>query len=133
MCWIFHLVGDLHQPLHSTALFSERGFPTGDRGGNSVKFTTLGNLHSFCDSRAGTGKSLSFLSKKVNDWVADQNLATLGEAASQDTNIENWFKESYNALPENLYTIVSFSKRYQSKKQNFMGKIRLKRERLKFL
>jgi len=29
-CWLFHLVGDLHQPMHSTALFCER-FPTGDR------------------------------------------------------------------------------------------------------
>ena len=32
-CWVFHLVGDMHQPLHSTSQFSQR-FPTGDRGGN---------------------------------------------------------------------------------------------------
>jgi hypothetical protein len=29
-CWLFHLVGDIHQPMHSTALFCER-FPEGDR------------------------------------------------------------------------------------------------------
>lgn len=34
--WLFHLVGDLHQPMHSTALFSER-FPDGDRGGNQFR------------------------------------------------------------------------------------------------
>ena len=34
LCWIAHLVGDVHQPLHDSALFSPL-FPTGDRGGNS--------------------------------------------------------------------------------------------------
>lgn len=33
LCWVFHLVGDMHQPLHSVSQFSKR-FPTGDRGGN---------------------------------------------------------------------------------------------------
>ena len=103
LCWIFHLVGDLHQPLHSTALFSERGFPTGDRGGNSIKLTRWGNLHSFWDTRAGTGKSLSFLSKKAKNWIADQNLSTLDKAAFGDTNIENWLKESYDAAREFVY------------------------------
>ena len=32
-CWLFHLVGDIHQPLHCTALFSAEHFPKGDRGG----------------------------------------------------------------------------------------------------
>jgi hypothetical protein len=32
LCWIFHLVGDIHQPLHNAQLFSAR-FPDGDRGG----------------------------------------------------------------------------------------------------
>lgn len=33
LCWVFHLVGDLHQPLHVTALVSKK-YPKGDRGGN---------------------------------------------------------------------------------------------------
>ncbi len=28
LCWIFHDVGDIHQPLHSTALYSRNLFPT---------------------------------------------------------------------------------------------------------
>jgi hypothetical protein len=32
LCWVFHLVGDVHQPLHTTSLFTAQ-FPTGDRGG----------------------------------------------------------------------------------------------------
>ena len=31
-CWAFHLIGDIHQPLHSTAMFSPTLFPDGDRG-----------------------------------------------------------------------------------------------------
>jgi hypothetical protein len=33
LCWVFHLVGDMHQPLHSVSQVSSR-FPEGDRGGN---------------------------------------------------------------------------------------------------
>jgi hypothetical protein len=32
LCWIFHMVGDVHQPLHTSALFTTL-FPVGDRGG----------------------------------------------------------------------------------------------------
>lgn len=32
LCWLFHLVGDVHQPLHTSALFTA-DFPEGDRGG----------------------------------------------------------------------------------------------------
>src|SRR5258707_10011420 len=35
LTWLFHLVGDLHQPLHTIQLFS-REYPHGDRGGNEV-------------------------------------------------------------------------------------------------
>jgi hypothetical protein len=33
LCWLLHLVGDIHQPLHCTTLISEQ-FPRGDLGGN---------------------------------------------------------------------------------------------------
>lgn len=32
LCWVLHLIGDVHQPLHTTSLFTKQ-FPTGDRGG----------------------------------------------------------------------------------------------------
>jgi hypothetical protein len=33
LCWIFHVIGDIHQPLHTAQLFSDR-FPGGDHGGS---------------------------------------------------------------------------------------------------
>lgn len=34
LCWVEHLIGDIHQPLHTSSLFSPI-FPKGDKGGNS--------------------------------------------------------------------------------------------------
>ena len=33
LCWVEHLIGDIHQPLHDASLFSPL-FPKGDKGGN---------------------------------------------------------------------------------------------------
>jgi S1/P1 Nuclease len=34
LCWVFHLLGDAHQPLHTTKLFTTQfPAPEGDRGG----------------------------------------------------------------------------------------------------
>lgn len=59
LCWVEHLVGDIHQPLHAVALFSKQ-FPQGDRGGNSFavkRGESPMNLHSFWDNALGTGTS----------------------------------------------------------------------------
>ena len=51
---LIHYLGDVHQPLHSSELYSY-DFPNGDRGGNSflIKSDTnpiVTNLHMFWDS-----------------------------------------------------------------------------------
>lgn len=33
LCWLMHLTGDAHQPMHAVAVFSA-AYPQGDRGGN---------------------------------------------------------------------------------------------------
>ena len=35
LAWLFHLVGDIHQPLHTAQLFTT-DYPKGDRGGNEI-------------------------------------------------------------------------------------------------
>jgi len=39
LCWIFHLIGDIHQPCHTTSLFTTE-YPEGDKGGNLVFIKT---------------------------------------------------------------------------------------------
>jgi hypothetical protein len=50
-CWLAHLAGDIHQPLHCTSYFS-KDFPTGDGGGNAFLIGKT-NLHSFWDEVLG--------------------------------------------------------------------------------
>lgn len=57
LVWILHLAGDLHQPLHATAMFGQ-GLPAeGDQGGNKVGITATGvtanNLHLLWDGLLG--------------------------------------------------------------------------------
>lgn len=50
--FLVHLTGDIHQPLHSSALFN-RTYPAGDLGGNLLKVTLNGekkNFHQFWDN-----------------------------------------------------------------------------------
>ena len=52
LCWILHLTGDMHQPLHNVALFSRSYFPKGDRGGNDINVAwedDTRNLHAVWD------------------------------------------------------------------------------------
>ena len=53
LTWLFHLVGDIHQPLHTAQLFTV-DYANGDRGGNEicVRVTQAGqptDLHRFWD------------------------------------------------------------------------------------
>ena len=53
--YLIHMVGDIHQPLHSVSLFNHT-YKQGDAGGNLLKIKLLNgsieNFHSFWDSGA---------------------------------------------------------------------------------
>src|SRR4051794_37148479 len=52
LCWILHLIGDVHQPLHCATLYSPQ-FERGDLGGNSFGVKINGKeyrLHTFWDN-----------------------------------------------------------------------------------
>lgn len=57
MCWLIHLIGDVHQPLHCGSLFNEV-YPDGDKGGNKFFIRADGNvqnLHALWDDALGKG------------------------------------------------------------------------------
>ena len=65
VCWIEHLVGDIHQPLHCASLYS-RQYPDGDQGGNKEMLmkeppypNTAMKLHLMWDSMPGDYQSES--------------------------------------------------------------------------
>src|ERR1043165_1405564 len=72
LCWVMHLVGDLHQPLHAATFLSDT-FPQGDQGGNLIAVCDASqiplNLHSFWDQLFGTGDtydSITAISDKIS-------------------------------------------------------------------
>lgn len=52
---LIHIIGDIHQPLHTAALFSSK-FPKGDMGGNLFEIIypakKYGELHAYWDDTA---------------------------------------------------------------------------------
>src|SRR5262249_12210487 len=107
LAWLFHLVGDIHQPLHTAQLFTV-DYPKGDRGGNEicVRVTQTGqpmNLHRFWD---GVITSSQNLTRLRNDATALRNRqgfqrSQLTELAS--INFESWAKESYEIAAKIAY------------------------------
>ncbi len=75
LSWIFHLMGDVHQPLHCSAMYTQV-FKTGDRGGNSIKFdSTLArktkekDLHSFWDGLPGEKHDFAGVDSTAKDLM----------------------------------------------------------------
>ncbi len=72
LCWVLHLCGDIHQPLHACSLYSPQ-FPDGDQGGNAVIVLrdppfvdSQKKLHFIWDSLPGEYKSLDW-----DGYIAD--------------------------------------------------------------
>ena len=102
-----HLVGDIHQPLHTAQLFTVE-YPKGDRGGNEicVRVSQAGqpmDLHRFWD---GVITSSSNLTRLQNEGTALRNrqefqrgqLTELG-----NTDFESWAKESFEIATKIAY------------------------------
>lgn len=102
LCWIMHLCGDIHQPLHSTALFANKTFPEGDRGGNLIRFKRS-NLHSQWDRLLGTSWKYSDIANKAVGISHDPALKQLGKAATQKMAFETWSDESHTLAKHHVY------------------------------
>lgn len=97
LCWLLHLVGDVHQPLHCTTRVSAAK-PEGDDGGNAVKLSgNPGNLHSLWDGLLGGGNS------PVTAANALSSLPTATAAAASDLSTQHWIDESFSAAKSTAY------------------------------
>jgi hypothetical protein len=105
-CWVFHVIGDMHQPCHATAMFSQRLFPNpgeGDRGGNSVKVTQKGNLHALWDSFLGSRGKVVEMKNRAVEMMANPELSQLGQAAATKLDSKVWQAESFELAKEYVY------------------------------
>ena len=115
-CWVLHLVGDSHQPLHSTALFDSVFFPKGDRGGNLIKIKGQGriqNLHWYWDSRLDNTTSFRVIDLKAKKLGAKYKAQGLKNEAKP---IASWSKKSNKIAMKNVYTKQVLKPHKQAKK-----------------
>jgi hypothetical protein len=90
ICWLNHLIGGLHQPLHGAALFCDR-FPEGDRGGNSIPTVQGRNLHSLWDGLLGRCDRPNDVKREVAELRARPEL---WKKQDEGNLVEAWINES---------------------------------------
>ncbi|HJQ69527.1 MAG TPA: S1/P1 nuclease [Blastocatellia bacterium] len=108
LAWIFHLVGDVHQPLHTSALFTTQ-FPNGDQGGNLIFIRTRSNanttrLHSYWDGLVISSESFPQVREKADELRSrvSHRRAALGELREKD--FHDWAeRESFTAAKIHAY------------------------------
>ena len=99
LCWVLHLMADIHQPLHAGSLFSAEVFSRGDRGGNGVR-TDAGNLHARWDRALGAAGLVETLP------VILQQFSALARPQIQgvESDWSLWLSESRRILLLDVYT-----------------------------
>ncbi len=119
LCWIMHDVGDIHQPLHSTALYSKNLFPTGDRGGNSIKTDQRQNLHAVWDQFLGVRAPFRTAHNRAIKVGNDPELSRIGTDAATTLNEKNWLDESHELAESTVYDseITGFLRGYIGEKE----------------
>ena len=98
-CWLLHLVGDLHQPMHSTAIFSQR-FPSGDRGGNLIPVVQGGNLHSLWDGLLGRADKPNDVRRVVAELEGNQSIWEVDVGKD----VAEWIAESHELAKTFAYS-----------------------------
>jgi hypothetical protein len=109
LCWLLHLVGDIHQPLHCTQMVSEQ-FPQGDQGGNLVLIRTRDSvtpirLHIFWDGLLGTSLTAGSIGKDSVEIEAilKDKAATIQPELDEHKTFESWAKEGYELAKKSAY------------------------------
>jgi hypothetical protein len=98
LSWLLHIVGDVHQPLHSAARFGAI-HPHGDAGGNLVTVCDPGcvKLHAFWDDLLGTSD------KPADALTVALSLAAAPAALANVADASKWVDESFQAAQQSVY------------------------------
>jgi hypothetical protein len=113
LSWLLHLVGDVHQPLHSTAYFSkaltkkwqDAGKPDlGDRGGNEITVVPadgkVAKLHFYWD---GTFGGYSTPSGAIADNRTDK-IPAPADAQAKQVDVAIWLEQSHDLALQFVYS-----------------------------
>ena len=100
LVWLLHMVGDIHQPLHSATRVS-KAEPNGDNGGNNVKCASPcpTELHGYWDDLLGTSNN------PVQVLTAALALPGADPASAKISSEKKWIKESFQLAKSDVYVM----------------------------
>lgn len=108
ICWLFHLLGDVHQPLHATKLINNQyPEPEGDRGGTRFYIKVKPDsqtisLHKFWDDLILGSERFQTVRNTATKIRADYQRSKLPEL--RETQFNNWAKlESFRIAKQKVY------------------------------
>jgi hypothetical protein len=107
LCWIFHLTGDIHQPLHTTALFTTE-FPEGDRGGTRFYIKVEPDrgtisLHKFWDGLVQGSERFQSVDKRATTLRYRKSLKRSKLPELSETSFNGWAQESFALAKTTVY------------------------------
>lgn len=108
LCWVFHLVGDIHQPLHCVTYYGPH-FPKGDRGGNLSRAKIPGRgsiqMHSFWDDLLGSSTSVSSIGNTVLEVekLFSEKSDVIQKELAKNKKVEDWAREGYELAKKYAY------------------------------
>jgi hypothetical protein len=110
LTWIFHLTGDIHQPLHTSSLITQ-DYPTGDRGGNAVCIRVSQDrapldLHKFWDDLLISSNNRVTLKNLATELRSRFPRSSLPEL--EITSPQSWAKESFEIAVKIAYQNGAF-------------------------
>lgn len=113
LTWILHLVGDIHQPLHSASLFDPTVLPEGDRGGKRL-MAYARTLHDLWDSALDSGTTWLALKAQADELMVSYAIELDTVLATMDPNA--WNFESHALARSMVYTpnVLGAVQRYSS-------------------
>ncbi|HEY2760018.1 MAG TPA: S1/P1 nuclease [Pirellulales bacterium] len=111
LCWIMHLTGDSHQPLHAVSLFStDYPGPKGDQGATKAFIRVKSdsrpiNLHRFWDDLVLGSDDTRDVKKKAIELRAAYPRAELDPHPDQVTgnDMDKWIQESMELAKSDVY------------------------------
>jgi hypothetical protein len=108
ICWLFHLIGDVHQPLHTTKLITNQyPQPEGDRGGTRFYIRVKPDsqtisLHKFWDDLILGSERFQTVRNTATSLRGSYQRNKLPEL--KETKFNNWAKlESFRIAKQNAY------------------------------
>jgi len=110
LCWVMHLTGDIHQPLHAVSEFSKQ-YPTGDQGGNLQILHNPGdilldvptiNLHTLWDDIEGLSLDPDVI-RQIADRIEQEHPPDQLKELAANTDVAAWAKESLELARTKVY------------------------------